>query len=136
MLNRQAATLLLIALICGGCFTTQRDVRAQEPAYTRRGLGAASEMTAYCIQDYVQDHFDGTFGRAGGVVFEVRREETATQLIGRDWMRPSLVAFVVSLIPAGSNEVEAQLRIASYVWPGVRGAGIEGIKACVSRPAG
>jgi hypothetical protein len=69
-----------------------------------------------------------------GVVYERRQDPETTLLIGRDWASPSAVAFVLSLTPTGPQEVEAQLRMVTYRWPGMKTAAIESIEACV-RPA-
>ena len=130
-MRRAPGTVFLFALLCGGCFATPAEVRGREPVYTRRGVGSASEATARCIQDYVENHYGGVVGRASGVAFEVRREDPTVVLIGRDWARPSLVVFVVSLIPASATDVEAQLRVAPHRFPGVQGAVIEATDVCV-----
>jgi hypothetical protein len=38
----------LIALLLGGCATSLREVRAQEPSYTRSGIGVP-EGAAHCV---------------------------------------------------------------------------------------
>jgi hypothetical protein len=128
-------TLLLGTLLLGGCVTSSlREVRDLEPLYTRRGFSASPESTGRCVQDYLEDRFGGRLGRMSGVVYERRQDPEATLLIGRDWASPSAVAFVLSLAPAGTQEVEAQLRMVTYRWPGTKTAVIESIEACV-RPA-
>lgn len=130
--RRLHGTLLLVTLLLGGCITSSlREVRALEPVYTRQGVGAAPEITAHYIQDYLEDHFGGRVGRLSGVVYELRQDAGASLLIGRDWASPSAVAFVLSLIPTGTQEVEAQLRMVTYRWPGTKTAVFEGIAACV-----
>jgi hypothetical protein len=133
--RRLHGPLLLVTVLLGGCVSSSlREVRALEPLYTRRGVGAAPEITAHCIQDYLEDHFGGRVGRLSGVVYELRQDAGASLLIGRDWASPSAVVFVLSLAPTGTQEAEAQLRMVTYRWPGTKTAVIEGIEACV-RPA-
>jgi hypothetical protein len=127
--------LLLVTLLLSGCVSSSlREVRALEALYTRRGVGAAPEITAHCVQDYLEDHFGGRVGRMSGVVYELRQDAGVSLLIGRDWASPSAVAFVLSLALTGTQEIEAQLRMVTYRWPGTKTAVIEGIEACV-RPA-
>jgi hypothetical protein len=131
-MNRVHGTLLLMTLLLGGCVTSSlREVRALEPLYTRRGVGTAPEDTARCVQDYLEDHFGGRVGRLSGVVYELRQDSGASLLIGRDWASPSAVAFVLSLTPTDTRELEAQLRMVTYRWPGMKTAVIEGIEVCV-----
>jgi hypothetical protein len=93
------ALLLVTLLLCGCVSSSLREVRALEPLYTRRGVGVAPEVTAHCVQDYLEDHFGGRVGRMSGVVYELRQDAGASLLIGRDWASPSAVAFVLSLTP-------------------------------------
>jgi len=129
--RRLHGALLLGALLLGGCTMSLREVRAQEPLYTRRGVGAAPEAAAHCVQDYLEDRFGGVFGSLSGVVYEARREAAASHLIGRSPRAPSNVVFTLSLTPAGINEMEAQLRMTRWRLPGMKTAVIEGIEACV-----
>jgi hypothetical protein len=87
--------------------------------------------TAHCIQDYLEDHFGGAVGRLSGLAYEVRQDAAVTHLIGRSALAPSHVVFALSLTPAGSNEVEAHLRMIAYRFAGTKPAVIEGIDACV-----
>src|SRR6266545_22275 len=94
--------LLLGALLLGGCATSLRDVRAQELRYTRSGIGTP-DVAAHCVQDYLEEHFGGFWGRLGGLIYEVRREDAASHLIGRHALIPADVFFDLSLTPAGGN---------------------------------
>jgi len=122
----------LIALLLGACATSLREVRAQEPRYTRSGVGTP-EVAAHCVQDYLQEHFGGFLGRFGGLIYEVRREDAVSDLIGRAAMVPADVFFLLSLTRAGSDQVQAQLRMENWRSWHVS-AVIESIEACV-RPA-
>jgi hypothetical protein len=130
--RRLHGTLLLVTLLLGGCATSLREVRAQEPSYTRSGIGTP-ETAAHCVQDYLEEHFGGFVGRLGGLVYEVRREDAAIDLIGRAALVPADVFFALSLTRAGSDQVQAQLRMDTWrSWQ--VSAVIESIEACV-RPA-
>ena len=122
----------LIALLLGGCATSLREVRAQEPRYTRSGVGTP-DVAAHCVQDYPEEHFGGFWGRFGGLIYEVRREDAASHLIGRAAMVPADVFFALSLTSTGTDQVQAQLRMENWrSWQ--VSAVIESIDACV-RPA-
>jgi hypothetical protein len=130
--RRLNGVLLLGMLLLGGCATSLREVRAQEPSYTRSGIGMP-EGAAHCVQDYLEEHFGGFVGRLGGLVYEVRREDAAIHLIGRHALVPADVFFALSLTRAGSEQVQAQLRMDTWrSWQ--VSAVIESIEACV-RPA-
>jgi hypothetical protein len=130
--RRPHGVLLLGALLLGGCATSLREVSAQEPSYTRSGVGAP-EAAAHCVQDCLEEHFGGFVGRLGGLVYEVRREDAATYLIGRAALVPADVFFALSLTGAGSNQIEAQHRMDTRrSWQ--VSAVIESIESCV-RPA-
>jgi hypothetical protein len=69
-------------------------------------------------------------GRLGGLAYEVRREEAAVHLIGRHALIPSDVFFDLSLTGAGSDQVQARLRMDTWrSWQ--VSAVIESIEACV-----
>jgi hypothetical protein len=111
---RPRGALLLVTLLLGGCATSLREVNAQEPHYTSRGIGTP-EAVAHCVQDYLEEHFGGiVVGRLAGLVYEVRREDTASYLIGRVALAPSDVLFALALTPIGTNELEAQLRMDTW----------------------
>jgi hypothetical protein len=130
--QRPHGVLLLGALLLGGCATSLREVRAQEPSYTRSGIGTP-EAAAHCVQDYLEAHFGGFVGRLGGLAYEVRRDDAAVYLIGRHALIPADVFFALSLTGAGSDQVQAQLRMDTWrSWQ--VSAVIESIEACV-RPA-
>jgi uncharacterized protein YceK len=115
MNQRLYGVSLLVTLLLGGCATSLREVRAQEPRYTRQGIGMP-EAIAHCVQDYLQEHFGGiVVGRLAGLVYEVRREDTASYLIGRVALAPSDVLFVLALTPTGPNAVEAQMTVMRIV---------------------
>jgi hypothetical protein len=122
--------LPLVTLLLGGCATSLHEVRAQEPHYTSRGIGTP-EAVAHCVQDYLEEHFGGIIiGRLAGLIYEFRREDTGSYLIGRVALVPSDVLFALSLTRVGTNEVEAQLRMDTWrSWQ--ESAVVEGIAACV-----
>lgn len=127
--RRLYGVLLLGTLLLGGCATSLREVRAQEPSYTSTGIGTP-EGAAHCVHDYLEDHFGGLVGRLGGLVYEVRREDTASYLIGRASLLPTDVIFALSLTRAANDQVQAQLRMDTWrSWQ--VSAVIEGIEACV-----
>jgi hypothetical protein len=131
--RRLTGVLLLVTLLLAGCATSLREVRAQEPRYTRSGIGTP-EGAAHCVQDYLEEHFGGFWGRLGGLIYEVRREDAATHLIGRAAMVPADVFFALSLTSAGSEQVHAQLRMENWrSWQ--VSAVIESIDACVRPPS-
>ncbi len=130
--RRLNGVVLLGTLLLGGCATSLREVRAQEPSYTRTGIGTP-EGAAHCVQDYLEEHFGGFVGRLGGLAYEVRREDGAVHLIGRHALVPADVFFALSLARTGSEQVQAQLRMDTWrSWQ--VSAVIESIDACV-RPA-
>jgi hypothetical protein len=72
-------------------------------------------------------------GRLGGLAYEVRREDGSVHLIGRHALIPADVFFDLSLTQAGSDQVQAQLRMDTWrSWQ--VSAVIESIEACV-RPS-
>ena len=83
------------------------------------------------MQDYLEEHFGEFWGRLGGLIYEVRREDAASHLIGRHALIPADVFFDLSLTQAGgSNQVQAQLRMENWrSWQ--VSAVIESIDACV-----
>lgn len=126
---RRGVAGLLILTLGAGCTTTLRELRLKEPRITREAAGTPAAIVQ-CVQDHIEEHYGGLWGRLGGVGYETRAEAATTHLVGRILMNPADVLFDLAVTPRSADRAALRLHVDAPWHPWLETPVIEAVDVC------